>query len=210
MITFNQTLQNIKADISRRQQLESRDNQRVNQLKIVLMRGVMSVILYRLSHFCAQHRLILLAKILFSTNNILFRNEISPQAKLGAGLVLTNNGGIGVSQVVRAGKNCTFLGMNTLTLGVMKGFDLNQDLIELGDYCVLGMRSRIMRPVKISDFVQIKHNSLVMLPESKIGSVLSGVPAKRRAIVIANDVMHFNPLRGVNMQMSGATESLPS
>lgn len=204
MITLKQTLKNISADIVRRQDLESSQYRRTSRLRVLLMRGMISVILYRFSHLCMQHRLKIVSKILFSINTNVFRNEISPHAKLGAGLVFANNGGVGITQVVHVGENCTFLGMNTLTIGAMKGFDVNHDLIELGNYCVVGTRARIMRPIKITDCVQIKHNSLVMLPESKVGSVLSGVPAKRRGIAVAADVMHFNPLKGgdINVQIS--------
>lgn len=195
-MTFKETIQNLKADIRRRKVLEGKNQGVFSTFSIFFKGGVVSVILYRISRYLIHTRFSCLYKILVLLEHFYTKNEISPVADLGAGLVIADCGGIGITRVTIAGKNCTFLGANSITLGAMEGFDLEKDHIVIGNNCVIGSRVRIIRPVQIADATQIKNNSVVMFSVDKVGSVISGFPAKRRSVENLESVLSWNPLFG--------------
>jgi len=196
MITFQQTIDNLAADIGRRKQLEGKPSGWFATFSILFKCGVVSVILYRFSHYLVHTRFGFLHKLLAIIDQVYSKNEISAHATAGPGLVLGDGGGIGLTQVAIVGKNCTFLGCNSITLGAMEDFDVNLHHIVIGDHCVIGASVRIMRPVEIAAGTQIKNNAVVMFSADKVGSVLSGIPAKRRSVETYENVIAWNPLKG--------------
>lgn len=195
-MTLKETIQNLKADIRRRKVLESKNQGFFSTVSILLKGGVVSVILYRISRYLIHTRFSFLYRLLILLEHFYTKNEISPVADLGPGLVIADCGGVGITRVTIAGKNCTFLGANSITLGAMEGFDLEKDHIVIGNDCVIGSRVRIIRPVQIADATQIKNNSVVMFSVDKPGSVISGFPAKRRSVENPDSVLSWNPLLG--------------
>lgn len=196
MVTFKQTMQNLAADIRRRKVLEGKNAGFFSTLCVLFKGGVVSVILYRISRYLIHTRFSFLYKILVLIEHFYTKNEISPIADLGPGLVIADCGGVGITRVTIAGENCTFLGANSITLGAMEGFDLEKEHIVIGNHCVIGSRVRIIRPVEIADATQIKNNSVVMFSVDKVGSVVSGFPAKRRSLEKLETVLAWNPLLG--------------
>lgn len=196
MVTFKQTMQNLAADIRRRKVLEGKNAGFFSTLCVLFKGGVVSVILYRISRYLIHTRFSFLYKILVLIEHFYTKNEISPIADLGPGLVIADCGGVGLTRVTIAGENCTFLGANSITLGAMEGFDLEKEHIVIGNHCVIGSRVRIIRPVEIADATQIKNNSVVMFSVDKVGSVVSGFPAKRRSVEKLETVLAWNPLFG--------------
>lgn len=196
MITFKQTIADMRVDIARRAALEGAALTLFELLPVIVKKGVVAVILYRLSRYCVARRWPVIPKLLTLLEHFYTRNEISPHAILGAGLVIGDGGGIGITQVTVAGSNCTFLGRNSLTLGAMEDFDVSRDRIVLGDHCVIGMGVRVMRPVSLPAGTQVKPNSVVIAASDRPGSILSGIPAKRRGSASYEQVMLWNPLYG--------------
>jgi serine acetyltransferase len=154
------------------------------------------VICYRLSHYLVSTRLSFICRLLHVITFFYSRIEIDPYATIGPGLVLGDIGGIGIPGKSIIGKNCTFLGFNTLTLNKISGVDFHVAQIVLGDHCVLGVRAKIMRPITIADGAQIKDSSLVMFSVANVGTTLSGIPAKKRRIDSYEDIIKWNPLMG--------------
>lgn len=196
MITFQQTVNNLRQDLARRVVLEDSPITLFGLLPVILKKGVVTVIIYRLSHYSVSRGWKLAAKLLTLLEHFYTRNEISPHAVLGAGLVIADAGAIGITQVTIAGTNCTFLGRNSLTLGAMEDFDVERDRIVLGNHCVVGTGVRIMRPVSLPDGTQVKPNSVVIAASDKPGSILSGIPAKRRGAASYDEIVKWNPLYG--------------
>jgi serine O-acetyltransferase len=195
MATLIITLSNIKQDFERRVQLE-RCEGLLHKLVLLIKPGMIGAICYRFSHYFAQGKLRFLCRILLLIEHGYCRNEISPYAQIGPGLVLGDIGAIGMTGEVVVGENCTFQGFNVLTLNGITGVDFTKDKIILGNHCLLGTRAKIMRPVSISDGTQVTNNSLVMSSVTKVGSTLSGVPAKRLRIDDYDAIKNWNPLMG--------------
>lgn len=195
MITLKLTLSNIKQDFQRRVLLE-RCEGLLHKLVLLIKPGMVGVVCYRFSHYLVQGNLRFLCRILLFIEHVYCRNEISPYAQIGAGLVLGDIGAIGMTREVVVGDNCTFQGFNTLTLNGIAGVDFTVDKIVIGDYCLLGTRAKIMRPITIANGAQVTNNSVVMFSATKVGTTLSGVPAKRCRIDDYDSIKNWNPLMG--------------
>ena len=197
MTTLKTTFHDIKADFKRRVKLEGEEHfGLLNKLVLLIKPGFVGVVCYRLSHYLIETRISVLCRLLHAINFFYARVEIDPEAHIGPGLVLSDIGGIGIPDAVVIGKNCTFLGFNTLTLNKVGDVDFHYAQIVLGDHCVLGVRSKVMRPITIADGAQIKDGSVVMFPVAKTGTTLSGIPAKKRQIDDYENIINWNPLMG--------------
>jgi serine O-acetyltransferase len=194
MVTFKQTINNIKADFARRLLLEQAQNCFFKKLCILFMPSTIGVLVYRLSRYCVHNRLSVVYRLLTVVEHYYARNEISPYADIGHGLVIEGVG-VGVPSCTKIGKNCTLFGRNTISLGAMEGVDLLVDTITLGDYCVLGQGVKIMRPVTLGHAVQILPNSVVMFSEQIDGVILSGVPARNKGQIQLEQMSNWNPLK---------------
>lgn len=194
-VTFRQTVFNMHADYNRRLLLEEHQGN-FAKLFLLFRRGMTSVFVYRLSRYFVLNNLTIFARILIGMNKIYTKNVISPLADIGPGFVMADNGGIGLTHVLIAGKNCTFLGCSAVTLGAIPSHDSPEKRIVLGDYCVLGVRAKVIRPVHLANGTQIQFNSIVLRSHSAIGSVLSGIPARRSGVAPYEKVMQWNSLYG--------------
>lgn len=196
-ISFRETLNHAKQDISRRLYLEGKENTYLNALIAVFYRGVMMVLIYRLNHYL-HYKNGRLAKLLIRLIRYIefqyCHSEIEPSTQIGPGLVLTDFGGIGISSANIIGKNCTFLGKATPTLGAMEDVEVGVDKIRIGDYCVIGPNVRIVNHVDIAQGVQIKANSVVMSSIKQEGAIVSGFPAKEIGHVSLEDLMAWSPI----------------
>ncbi len=199
MVTLKKTLQDIATDYRRRILLSRKQNSFTKYTEI-FKPGMVCVICYRLSRYCIQGRLKFLCPILVLIEGLYTRNEISPRASIGPGLVLSDIGAIGIIDEAVIGKNCTLLGFNTLTIYGAEGDDPESDsVVTLGDHCVLGVRSKVMRPITIANGCQIKEGSVAMFSVAKEGSTLSGNPARRKEVYDYDDIVRWNPLLGGNL-----------
>jgi len=196
MMTFSQTLAYLSADFKRRLQLEEKAPNLFSAFCIALKPGMISVALYRLSRFCYYNHLSIFCKLFALLDQIINTSEISPQADIGPGLVLSDAGGIGVPNVCIMGKNCTFMGCASITLGVLEDAPSEQDHIVFGDHCVIGCHTRFMRPINLANGTQIKPCSVVITSVSKEGQTISGIPAKRKNLDDYDSIKQWNPLLG--------------
>lgn len=191
------TFQYIKKDFNRRLELDCSERKGVlNKLSLFVKPGFQGVLCFRLSHYFAETKLSFFCRILHTFSFFYARVEIDPRAQIGPGLVCGDIGGIGLPAETIIGENCTFLGFNTLTLNKISGVDFTVDRIIMGNHCVLGVRSKVMRPITIADGAQIKDNSVVMFSVANVGTTLAGVPAKKRRIDDYNEIVKWNPLVG--------------
>lgn len=198
MTSLSKTVQYLKQDYNRRLLLEGNQSF-LNKLATLIKPGMVGVFCYRFSHYLAQTKLRYLCRFFLFIEHAYSRNEISPYAFIGPGLVLGDIGAIGVTHGTVIGKNCTLLGFNTFALNAITGIDFTVDKIVIGDHCVLGIRAKVMRAITIADGAQIKENSVVMFSVTQKGATLSGVPAKRRRVDIYEDIIHWNPLNGCHL-----------
>jgi serine acetyltransferase len=192
-----------KADILRRLQLEGRSISFLSVLSCMVSRGTLSVLIYRVKRYLyfkhakpAKILIYLLRAIEFH----ICHNELDPRADIGEGLVLSDLGGIGLSFSVIIGKNCTFMGKSTPTLGAIENVDMDSERITIGNYCVIGHNVKIINSVTVADGVQLKPNSVLMKSVLNIGAIVSGFPAKEVGRVPALLIDCWNPIQSKIME----------
>lgn len=192
-----ETLADIQADLNRRLVLEGKPINFWHQLTALPKRGFVSVLIYRLRryfHFKNNLFATIIARLLKFPEFHYCHNEIDPRAEIGPGLVLSDLGGVGLGFNVIIGKNCTFMGKGTPTLGAMEDIDLEKDRIRIGDYCVLGHNAKIINPVTVADGVQIMPNAVLMTHVKSAGTVIAGFPAKAIDVVDMDTIKTWSPL----------------
>jgi serine acetyltransferase len=201
MVTFKETINHIAADYRRRLLLKYTAPSLFTQLIVWIHPHMISALMYRLSRFCIYHRMRWVSNLLVIIEHVYSKNEISPRAIIGPGLVI-NGSGVGIVSSVTVGANCTFMGRNSITLGGMESVDLKRDRIVIEDYCIFGTGARVIRPVKLASGTQVMPNSVVLSDEEMQGSIVAGVPAKTIQHHSINLVMQWSPLRGQCMMLA--------
>ncbi len=196
MVTWQETTIAIKADIKRRLILGEHPVNMLAAICIMFKPGVMTVLLYRLSRFCFYNHLKAFCKMIGLLVQLINTSEISPQADIGGGLVIADGGAVGIPGTAIIGENCTFMGLNTFTLGAMEDEPNPDDRITVGNYCVFGVFTRVVRPVTLPDGTQVKPGSVVISSVKKTGQTLSGIPARRKAQHEYEYVQSWNPIKG--------------
>lgn len=195
--TLRAALRLARMDLDRRLQLEGRSCDFLARLSLLVHRHGMGVFLYRLLDYAWGRGWRLLSKIGHLLLYFVGRVEIHPGARIGPGLVLPAVGGVGLPSFCTIGRNCTFEGPVLLTIGGMEGMDLSRDRIVLGDDCVIGSYVRIIGAVTLGNGTQVKARSVVMTSFPKDGYLISGAPARRRAVLPLSRLQHWSPLTGL-------------
>ena len=198
--TLRAALTLARMDLDRRLQLEGRQPGFFARLSLLVHRHGMGVFLFRVLDYVGGRGWRLLSKLGHLALFFLGRVEIHPGARIGPGLVLPAVGGVGLPSFCTIGRNCTFEGPVLLTIGGMEGMDLSRDRIVLGDDCVIGSYVRIIGAVNLGNGTQIKARSVVMTSFPKDGYLLSGAPARRRAVVPLERLRHWSPLTGLPLR----------
>lgn len=198
--SLKETIQLIKADVKRRLLLEEKPITYAQAMLVALKPGMLTVLIFRVSRFCYFHHLRILCKPLALLSQLINTSEISPLATISGGLVIADIGTVGIAPNIHIGKNCTFMGLNSITQGAMQNEPNPEDHFEIGDHCVLGVFSRIMRPVSLANGTQVKACSVVISGVKKEGQSLSGVPARRKQATEYTNIECWNPLKGRPME----------
>lgn len=142
---------------------------------VLLKSGVQAVLFYRLSRWCLEHRLRLLAYLIALISNYLTGADIPPTAELGPGLMVLHPTGVVVSGGVKAGARLR------LHSGAVLGFQTagknETGVPTLGDDVMVGVGAKVLGPVKVGDRVKIGANAVVLddIPDD---TAVVGVPAR--------------------------------
>jgi len=202
---WEKTLILLRADIARRRFIQNIPETGWCAQGIYLKKGVIAVILFRLSAFCAQQNNTIVAKILHDFNFLFCKTLIDSEAKVGAGLVLSDAGIIGIPRFATIGRNCTLCSCINLTIGGIEGIDFDNDRIVIGDDCFIGDGAMIMGPIEIADCTQIEANSVVFRSVKEPGKTISGIPGRSvaaKANPIEVSINHKNDKRVAKMPVN--------
>ncbi len=208
-MTFTRMRALIRADLARRLVLEGAPPTLRRTLGLLPRPGCAAVVLFRLNQWLEARRLRLLSKLVELVLFYWARVELHPGAQIGPGLVLPDVGGVGIPAFARIGESCTLTGPVLLTIGGMEGIDLAHDRIVLGDDCVLGTGVRILGAVALADGTQVKPNSVVITSTTHPGTVLAGIPARRRGNLPLETIQQWNPLRGEPLSVASPVPQKP-
>ncbi len=163
-------MNNLTADLKRKQQIFAADGAHVSMLRIWLADGTSANVLYRCMRWCAVHRLGLLAYFFQWFNKYLNGCVIGSGADFAAGFVIMHPVGIVINSKVTGGNNIT------LESGVVIGDEKGQSP-SLASNIFVGAGAKIIGSLTVADNVKIGANA-VLTKNAEEGATMLGIPAK--------------------------------
>ncbi len=134
--------------------------------------GFQAVFAYRLCHWLVKRRIPFLHLFIQRFIEITTGISISPEAKIGKGLMIMHFGGIVINEDAEIGENCT------LTHGVTIGNKTSGGKSpKIGNNVYVCVDAKILGDITIGDTCVIGAGS-VLLQSVPANSVVAGVPAK--------------------------------
>ena len=146
-----------------------------SKLEIFLLyNGLHATILYWLSHWCYEQKLIFIARFVSQFAKWLTGVEIHPAATIGRRLVIDHGTGIVIGATTEIGDDCLiYQGVTLGGTGVMQG----KRHPTLGNNVMVGSGAKVLGPIKIGDNARVAANSVV-LREVPDNSTVVGVPGR--------------------------------
>ena len=154
---------------------KSRDPAARSALEILLLYpGVRAVRSHRKAHWCYEHGLKFLARLISQRSRHRTGIEIHPGAKIGKRLVIDHGMGIVIGETAEIGDDCLIY--HGVTLGGT-GKDVGKRHPTIGNNVLIGTGAKVLGPFKVGDNSRIAANSVV-LSEIPPNSTAVGVPAR--------------------------------
>ena len=141
---------------------------------LFLYPGVKAVFYHRRAHWCYEHNLMFLARMISQISRHRTGIEIHPGAKIGRKLFIDHGMGIVFGETTEIGDNCTIY--HGVTLGGT-GKDTGKRHPTLGDNVLIGAGAKVLGPVYIGDNVRVGAGSVV-LKNLPANATAVGVPAE--------------------------------
>ena len=165
-------LENVKEDFRLEYQHSTYRGKWRKVLHVVTSPGFQAVAGYRMTHWLANRRIPFLGVIIQRFIEVWTGVSISPQTRIGPGLVIYHFGGIIINQQAVLGSHCTLHHDVTIGNRVPGG-----PSPKLGDRVMVGAGARILGGVTVGHGAQIGANAVVLcdVPD---GALAVGVPAR--------------------------------
>lgn len=163
-------MQDIIADLKRKQQIFAVDGANVSMLRIVMADGTSANVLYRCMRWCATHKLAPFAYGFQLLNKLLNSCVIGIGAHFNGGFVIMHPVGIIINSKVTGRINIT------LESGVVIGDEKGQSPT-LENNIFVGAGAKIIGGLVIEDNVKIGANAVVTRTAPN-GATMLGIPAK--------------------------------
>jgi serine O-acetyltransferase len=136
--------------------------------------GLHAVWLYRVAHWCWNHRLKLLGRWLSHLCRFLTGIEIHPGARLGPGLFIDHGMGVVIGETTEIGENVTIY--QGVTLGGTSLEKIKRHPT-IGNNVVIGSGAKVLGPFTVGESSRIGSGSVVV-KEVPPNSVVVGVPGQ--------------------------------
>ena len=165
---------------------KARDPAARSALEILLLYpGVRAVRSHRKAHWCSEHGLKFLARLISQRSRHRTGIEIHPGAKIGKRLVIDHGMGIVIGETAEIGDDCLIY--HGVTLGGT-GKDVGKRHPTIGNNVLIGTGAKVLGPFKVGDNSRIAANSVV-LSEIPPNSTAVGVPA--RVVKVDGRKVHY-------------------
>lgn len=142
---------------------------------------------HRLAHWCWNHGLKLLARIISQTGRFFTGIEIHPGATIGPGFFIDHGMGVVIGETAEIGENVTIY--HGVTLGGTS-WKKEKRHPTIGNNVVIGAGAKVLGPFKVGDNSKIGSGSVVV-NEVPPDSVVVGVPGRvtfRNGAKIVRDI----------------------
>ena len=165
---------------------KARDPAARSTLEILLLYpGIRAVRSHRRAHWCYNHRLFFLARLISQRSRHRTGIEIHPGAKIGRRLVIDHGMGVVIGETAEIGDDCLIF--HGVTLGGT-GKETGKRHPTIGNNVLIGAGAKVLGPFKVGDNSRVAANSVV-LSEIPPDSTAVGVPA--RIIRIAGKKVNY-------------------
>ena len=141
---------------------------------LFLYPGVKAVFYHRRAHWCYEHNLLFLARMISQISRHRTGIEIHPGAKIGRRLVIDHGMGIVIGETAEIGDDCLLY--QGVTLGGT-GKDIGKRHPTLGNNVMVGSGAKVLGPFRVGDNARIAANAVV-LREVPEGATVVGVPGR--------------------------------
>ena len=153
----------------------ARDPAAKNPIEVLLLYpGVKAVCYHRGAHWCYEHKLMFLARMISQMGRHRTGIEIHPGAKIGKRLVIDHGMGIVIGETAEIGDDCLIY--HGVTLGGT-GKDSGKRHPTIVNNVLIGTGAKVLGPFKVGDNSRIAANSVV-LSEIPPDSTAVGIPAR--------------------------------
>ena len=153
----------------------ARDPAAKNPIEVLLLYpGVKAVCYHRGAHWCYEHKLMFLARMISQMGRHRTGIEIHPGAKIGKRLVIDHGMGIVIGETAEIGDDCLIY--HGVTLGGT-GKDSGKRHPTIRNNVLIGTGAKVLGPFKVGDNSRIAANSVV-LSEIPPDSTAVGIPAR--------------------------------
>lgn len=141
---------------------------------LFLYPGVKAVFYHRRAHWCYEHNLMFLARMISQISRHRTGIEIHPGAKIGRRLVIDHGMGIVIGETAEIGDDCLLY--QGVTLGGT-GKETGKRHPTIGNNVLVGSGAKVLGPFKVGDNSRVAANSVVLreIPEN---STAVGSPAR--------------------------------
>ena len=141
---------------------------------LFLYPGVKAVCYHRRAHWCYEHNLMFLARMISQMGRHRTGIEIHPGAKIGRRLVIDHGMGIVIGETAEIGDDCLIY--HGVTLGGT-GKDSGKRHPTIGNNVLIGTGAKVLGPFKVGSNVKIAANAVVLnaIPDN---CTAVGVPAR--------------------------------
>ena len=168
------------------QTIKDRDPAARSTLEILLLYpGVRAVRSHRRAHWCYEHRLFFLARMISQWSRRSTGIEIHPGAKIGKRLVIDHGMGIVIGETAEVGDDCLIY--HGVTLGGT-GKDQGKRHPTIGNNVLIATGAKVLGPFTVGDGARIAANAVVL---SAVPPDATAVGAPARVVRIAGEKVNY-------------------
>ncbi len=154
---------------------KARDPAARSTLEILLLYpGVKAVHSHRRAHWCYEHNLKFLARLISQASRRRTGIEIHPGAKIGKRLVIDHGMGIVIGETAEIGDDCLIY--HGVTLGGT-GKDVGKRHPTIGNNVLISTGAKVLGPITVGNNSRVAANAVV-LDEIPEGCTAVGIPAR--------------------------------
>ena len=171
--------------------------------------GIKAVCSHRRAHWCYEHNLKFLARLISQNSRRRTGIEIHPGAKIGKRLVIDHGMDIVIGETAEIGDDC--LMYHGVTLGGT-GKDTGKRHPTIGNNVLISTGAKVLGPITVGDNSRIAANAVVLkeIPEN---STAVGIPAKvvrvaGQKVDFASEVDQVNVIDPVSAELADIQKEL--
>ena len=186
------------------QAYKERDPAARSTLEILLLYpGLRATQSHRRAHWCYEHRLFFLARLISQASRRRTGIEIHPGATIGKRLVIDHGMGIVIGETAEIGDDCLFY--HGVTLGGT-GKDVGKRHPTIGNRVLIGTGAKVLGPITIGDGSRVAANAVVLkdIPENStaVGSPARVVRVDGKRVNYVSEVDHVNVVDPVDIELA--------